>query len=1004
MQEKVGAVLVIGAGVGGIKAALDLAESGYKVYLVDKNSTIGGTVAQLEKWFPDNGCELCKLLPTFNRDECSQFCLRRNFYHPNIEFMSNTQVKKVDGEPGNFKISLKKESGWVINERCIGCSACIDACPVEIPDEFNENLQNQKAVYVENPQISPNVYSIHREHCTRCGKCVEICPTTAIDIDLPDESRDIAVGAIIFAIGLEEFDAAEMGQYGFDRYANVLNNIQLERLLASSGPTGGKLLRPSDGNAPRTVAILQCIGSRDMKRNYCSAACCMYAIKEAILIKEQNPEIEITIFYMDLRAFGKDYYRYYLQANDSGVNFTRSRVSTIRENPQNKDLQVVARAEDGSSISSEFDLVVLSVGQCSSSYTAELSRILGLDINKWGFIESQDYRPVQTSRKGIYVCGSAAAPADIADTVMQAGAAAAEASVFLSSVRNQMVEKKVKPVEVKAGDEDTRMAIFVCQCSNEITSVVDIDRITNFVQTLPDVTYVETVPYLCLPETLEKVKQTIVECGANRAILCACTPYHYQKLFNEAMQEVGIDYSFWQLVNFREQIAWVHKDNGLLTADKARSSLAMAIEQLRDQELLPLVSIPVNHHCLIIGGGISGLVSALNLAEQGFNVHLLEKSAELGGHNKEIQFNLGNQNPLTFINDICEKAKENERIHLHLGAELVETTGHAGNFYSKVKIGEEVRIIEHGAVIIATGAKNYQPTEYRYGQDNRIITQKELQKQLVNGNLEKLSTVVMIQCVGSRNEEHPYCSRTCCSEAIANALEIKKQNPETEVFILNRDIMTYGLAEEYYTQAREAGILFMRYEQHREPEVIIKDNKLVITVTDPALPGSLEIEADMLVLSTGIIAGNNQELAELLSLELTEDGFFKEIDVKFRPVDTLNDGVFVCGLAHAPKNLKEEIAQAQAAAQRAAGLLVRENLESGRIVSEVNERRCSGCGLCVTVCPFKARWIDEERKIAIVDEPLCQGCGTCVALCPNGAAALRGLKDKQMLSMIDVAL
>lgn len=1004
MWEKVGAVLVIGAGVGGIKAALDLAESGFQVYLVDRSSTIGGTVAQLEKWFPDNGCELCKLLPTFNRDECSQFCLRRNFSHPNIEFIPNTRVEKVEGQPGNFEISIKKESRWLIRERCIGCSDCIDVCPVEVPDEFTEGLQNRKAVYVENPQILPNVYTIDREYCTRCGKCMEICPTSAIDLYLPDESSEIVAGAIIIATGLEEYDAAEMGQYGFGRYANILNNTQLERLLASAGLTGGKLLRPSDGEVPQKIAFLQCVGSRDMKRNYCSAACCMYAVKEAILIKEQNREAQVTIFYMDLRAFGKGYYQYYLKAKDLGVKFIRSRASTIRENPQNRNLQVVARAEDGRSISSEFDLVVLSIGQCPSRYTAELSQVLGVDVNKWGFIETPDFWPVRTSREGIYVCGSAIGPADITETVVQASAAAAGASVLLSSTRDEMVAKKIEHTEVKASDEDAKIAVFICQCGQEIDTVVDVEQIIASVQTIPVVTHIETDPYLCLPETLENVKQTVTEIEANRVVLCACAPYHYQKLFNDMMREVGIDSSLWQLVNFREQIAWVHKDNKPLATDKALSALAMTIEQLRVQESVPITSIPINHQCLIIGGGISGLISALYLAEQGFDVHLLEKTTELGGHAKEIYYDLGNQDPQGFINDILEKVKTNGRINLYLEAELLEISGHAGDFHTRVKVGEDINILEHGAVIIATGAKDYQPTEYQYGQNERIITQKELQKCLTEGNIGEPSAVVMIQCVGSRNEEHPYCNRTCCSEAIVNALEIKKQRPDTNVYILNRDIMTYGFTEEYYTQAREADILFIRYEQGREPDVNINNEAITVTVNDPALPGSLEIEADLLALSTGIVAGDNQQLAEILSLELTEDGFFKEVDTKFRPVDTLVDGVFVCGLAHAPKSLNEEIVQAQAAAQRASGLLVRDKLESGRIVSEVDERRCSGCGLCVTVCPFKARWIDEERKVAIVEEPLCQGCGTCVALCPNGAAELRGLKDKQILSMIEVAL
>ncbi|MFC1916904.1 FAD-dependent oxidoreductase [Chloroflexota bacterium] len=1004
MPEKVGAVLVIGAGVGGIRAALDLAESGFLVYLVDGSPSIGGTLSQLEKWFPDNQCEMCKLLPVFSRDECSQFCLRRDIAHPNIELIPNTKVEKVEGQAGSFEVSLKTESRWVRSDRCTGCGLCVEVCPVEVPDEFNEGLQNRKAIYARNPQAIPNVYTVDREHCTKCDKCVEICPSNAIDLDLPDESRELAVGAIIVSTGFEEFDAAQMGQYGFGRYSNVLNNIQLERLLASGGSSGGKLVRPSDGKAPQKVAFLQCVGSRDMKHNYCSVACCMYALKEAMLIKEQNPEIETTIFYMDIRAFGKGYYRYYLKAKDLGVNFVRCRVSTIRENRQTGGLFVLACAEDGSSISSEFDLVVLSVGQCPSPHTAELSQVLGVGVNKWGFIESQDFWQVKTAREGVYVCGSVTAPADISETVIQASAAACEASVLLSSARNQLVGKQVEPKELDLSGEDARVAILICHCGEEIASVVDIEQVTIFAQSLPAVVHVEDIAYLCLPETLDKVKKTIIESGANRVIFAACAPYHYQRLFGEAMREVGIDSSLWQLVNFREQIAWVHKDSKALATEKAQRTLAMAVERLRVQELLLVPSAPVNNRGLVIGGGISGLIAALCLAEQGFEVDLVEKAAELQGHTRDVRYSLGRKDPQAFVNSICERVKASPRIHLYLGTEVIEMIGHAGDFHTRVKAEEEVIPLEQGAIIIATGANDYQPTEYLYGQDERIITQKELQKRLVEGTLDKPSTVVMIQCVGSRDSDRPYCSRTCCSEAIVNALEIKEKSPETEVFILNRDIMTYGFKEEYYTQAREAGVLFLRYELDGKPEVTIEDKVIVVQVDDLVLPGRLEIEADLLVLSTGIIPGDNKELAGLFSLELTEDGFFKEVDTKFRPVDSLIDGIFVCGLANAPRCLDEEVAQAQAAAQRAANVLAKERLESGRIISEVNARKCSGCGLCVTACPYNARWIDEERKVAVVEGVLCQGCGACVALCPNSAAKLRGLKEKQVFSMIEAAL
>jgi len=1003
MQDDSRAVLVIGAGVGGIRAALDLAESGVRVYLVDAGSGIGGTVPQLDKWFPDNQCELCKLLPVFSRDECSQFCLRRDLAHPNITLLPNTTVEKVSGEAGSFTVSVKTMSRWVKTERCTACGLCAEVCPVEVPDEYNDGLQNRKAVYVRSPHAIPNFYGIDRDACTRCGKCVEVCPTDAIDLDLEDETQDLAVGAVIVSAGFAEFDAARMGQYGFGRYANVLTNLQVERLLSSTGKTEGKLTRPSDGEVPRRVALLQCVGSRDTERDYCSAACCMYALKEAILIKERSPQTEVTIFYMDIRDFGKDYHRYHLQAQEMGVKFVRSRVSTIKENPATKDLLLLARAEDGADIRGEYDLVVLAAAQCPSPRMAELSEILGVDTNRWGFIHTEDWWQTRTSREGIYVCGSAAAPADISDSVIQASAAACEAATLLAPEERKPVDEETDPASAPV-DEEARIAIFICKCGEEIPATIDTAEVAEFARDLTGVSQVEEIDFLCLPETLEEVKKAVADAGANRVVLAACAPYHYQRLFNEAMGEAGIDSSLWQLVNFREQLAWVHRDSKPLANEKARSLLAMAVDRLRSQQLLATTPTPVDQRALVIGAGISGLVAAGSLAGQGFEVHLIEKCAETGGHAADVHYALGADDPQAFINGLSEKVTANPRIHLHLESEVIETTGRAGDYHSRIRAADEVTEIEHGAVIVATGARDYQPSEYLYGEDARIITQQGLQKQLTDGALEKPSAVVMVQCVGSRDEEHPYCSRSCCSDAIANALKLKEQSPDTDVFILNRDVMTYAFREEYYSRAREVGVLFIRYQPDSKPEVALDDGKLTVSVDDPALPGKLEIDADLLVLSTGIVAADNGPLAELLSLDLTEDGFFKEVDTKFRPVDTVIDGIFVCGLANAPRNLDEEVVQAQAAAQRAANLLGRQQLQSGRTVSQVDARRCSGCGLCVDDCPFHARFMDDDGKIAVVVEALCQGCGACVALCPNSAAKLRGFREKQMLSMIEAAL
>ena len=1005
-MEKKGAVLVVGAGVAGIRAALDLAEAGIKVYLVDKSPNIGGTLQQLDRWFPDNHCEMCKMLPIFDRDQTSQFCLRRDLAHPNIELIPYSEVVGLAGEAGNYEVSLRVKSRKVDVEKCIACGICAEVCPIEVRDEFNEGLRSRKAAYIRYPLAIPNVYTIDDENCNKCGECVDKCPTQAIDLSDEDKVRMLAVGAVILSTGFEEFDPQVMGQYGYGRYPNVVTSTEFERIISGCGPNTGSLLRPSDKKAPKRIAFLQCIGSRDLERNYCSSACCMYALKEATLAKELDPGLDIDIYYMDLRAFGKGYYQYQQKARDEyGVNFVRCRVPVVREDPRTHNLLVVARSEDGSLISSEFDLVVLSIGQTPSPRFQELGKLLGVEFNKWGFCQTEGLSQVETSKEGIYVCGSAAGPSDICDSLIQAGAAACQASTLLASSRGQPVLEMTDEGKASQVDEEPKVAIFLCRCGEDIASTVDMKEMLGFVQGLPGVIHAEERPFLCLPETLSEISRKIVEVGANRVIFGACAPYGRERVFREALSGVGVNPALGQIVDLREQVAWPHKDNGKGATEKAKALLAMALEKIRVQEPLLVDSYPVFQQALVVGGGVAGLTAALSIAQQGFEVHLVERSPELGGVLKEHYYTLENGDLPSLLRDTVAKVEANPLIHVHKDTEVVEISGYGGRFVTTLKMAEEEPIaVEHGVIVLATGGKEYKPTEYMYGKSDRVVTQTELEKRLASGQAKDLSSVVMIQCVGSRDEERPYCSRVCCSQAIANALRIKEANPNAQIVVLYRDIMTYGFKEEYYTKAREAGVIFVRHDLDRKPQVTLNGGKIEVRAYDPILSETLSLEPDLLVLSTGIVPSDNARIAKMLDVELTEEGFFQEAEAKFRPVDLLTDGVYVCGWAHSPRSVEEVIAQAQAAAQRAVSLLTKGQLESGRIVSEVNERRCSACGICVDACPYNARYLDLEQGFAVVREALCQGCGVCASLCPNGAAKLRGFKETQMFAMIDVAL
>ncbi|MTI81935.1 MAG: CoB--CoM heterodisulfide reductase iron-sulfur subunit A family protein [Firmicutes bacterium] len=999
-----GAVMVVGGGISGMQSALDLAEAGYKVYLLEQKPAIGGTMAMLDKTFPTNDCAMCTMSPK----------LVDVGRHLNVEIITNAEVLGVEGTPGNFKARVLKKARYVDEEKCIACGQCADECPVKVPSEFDGGLGKRKAIYKMYAQATPNAYAIDKNKCLKfknpkaCGKCLKVCEAGAISHDMEDEELELHVGSVILSPGFEPIDPTPYGEYGWGVYPNVITSVQFERMLAASGPYQGHVVRPSDHVEPKKIAFIQCVGSRDVHRgkNYCSAVCCMYATKEAIIAKEHVDNLEATIFYMDVRAYGKDFEKYYDRARQQhGVRYNRSMISSVKELQQSNNLLIRYLNQDGQYQEEEFDMLVLSVGLKPSTSANDLAEAVGVELDNDGFCKCEEFNPGATTKPGVYAGGAFVAPKDIPETVGDASCAAAQAGKVLSDARGSLAQVKEYPSEKDIVNEEPRIGAFICNCGINIGSVVKVPEVVEYVKNIPGVVHSEEFLFTCSQDNVERIKERIKEHNLNRVVVASCTPRTHAPLFMSSIREAGLNPYLYEQANIREHASWVHQDNPKAATEKAKDLVRMSVEKVKLAKPVHTSSFEINRKALVIGGGLSGMTSSLNLAGQGFSVYLLEKEPELGGNALHIKRTIDGSDPQRLIEDLRKQINDNPLVEVLTEAEISDVSGYLGNYKTTIKTSNETKVLEHGVVIAASGAEEAKPTEYYYGENNNVVTQRELEERLASGSLDDVKNVVMIQCVGSRQEGRPYCSRICCTHAIKNALTIKNRNPEANVFVLYRDIRTYGMKEKYYREARENGVIFIRYELEDKPEVSFKDNKLEVKVNDPVLERQLVLDTDLLVLSTGIVPRKDTEkLSRMYKLPLTADGFYNEAHMKLRPVDFAADGLYLCGLAHSPKLINESLSQANAAAIRAVTLLSKDRLESLGIVATVNEKWCKGCGLCVNICPYDARVIDENKDVAVVREVLCQGCGACVAACPSSASQQNGFEKKQILTMIDSAI
>ncbi|MGB3222251.1 MAG: FAD-dependent oxidoreductase, partial [Desulforhopalus sp.] len=848
--------------------------------------------------------------------------------------------------------------------------------------------------------------------CSECYQCVEACLAKAIDHSQLPEDKDITVGSVILATGAKPYDPTPLSDlYLYKKNPNVLTSLEFERMLSSGGPTMGHLVRPSDHQEPKKVAWLQCIGSRDNNKcgnTYCSSVCCMYAIKDAMIAKEHSGgDLDAAIFYMDIRSFGKDYEMYYDRARDKdGIRFVKARIHSVIENRDNRNLILRFADDTGLIMEEEFDMLVLSVGLEVPAATLELAGRLGVNVNQHKFIDSEPFAPLATSRPGIFTCGTFQGPKDIPASVTEASAAAGLAGCQIALARGTDTKVLEIPEEIDISGQEPRVGVFICNCGTNIAGVVDVPGLQEYAGTLPNVVFTDNNLFTCSQDTQGKIKDKIIEHQLNRVVVASCSPKTHAPMFMETLEACGLNRYLFEMANIRNQDSWVHANNPELATAKARDLVGMAVS--RAVRLKPLHGkvIPVNKRALVVGGGIAGMNAALDLARQGFESTLIEKQTELGGMGRKLHHTLEGADIRTYTGQLAAQVTSEEKITVLADSEIVGFDGFQGNFKTAVRVNgqEQPQEIQHGVIIVATGAGEYTPKEYLYGEDDRVLTQSQLSDRLEEKGSSDLDSVVMIQCVGSRNEERPNCSRICCQAAIKNALALKKNNPNTQVFILYRDMRMYGLMEDYYTEARKQGVIFVRYQKDNPPVVKAADEGVLVTVKDHILQKDIEIQADILALSAGVFPSGSEELSRKMKLNTNSEGYFLEAHVKLRPVDMGSDGVFLCGTAHGPKLISEAIVQANAAASRAVTFLSKDQIKLSAIKAEVDTDHCVKCLTCVRSCPFEVPRFNVAHGEIEIDPALCQGCGVCACVCPRHTIKLNNYEDDQITCEIETLL
>ncbi len=991
-------VLVIGGGVGGIRTALDLAEARKNVVLIDKANAIGGLMTLLDRTFPTNNCDLCTLSPTLSESNRNQY----------IRLMTLTKIIRLDGEPGNFTATLVTSPRHIDMERCTACGLCRKQFPECV--DFNPGLDHRAPTCMRYPQATPQSFSIDMSCCADPRALVACCPAGAIIADDPEREVKLQIASVVLSQGAAIFDPAGLDSFSYGKDPDVLTSLEYERILSASGPTQGRLVCPSDGRIPEKIAWIQCVGSRGLQKGavtYCSSVCCMFALKEAIVTKERfQNSIDTAVYYMDMRTFGKDYERYYDRSrNLSGVRFVRSRPHSVFRKPADARLTVTFSGEETSRLEEEaFDLVVLSTGFRVTDDLRKTAESLGIGLNAHGFAQTGGFDPVATTRSGVYVCGMFEGPKDIPETMIQASAAACRAASHAPASASRESDSEAIP-ERDVSQEAPRVGVFICDCGENIGGVIDIPQLAAFAARLPGVAIAEGVGHGCSRESMNHIAEAVVSGRLNRVVIGGCSPRTHETRFQDLARRCGLNKYLVEITNLRDQDTWVHLDQPKDAAAKAKQLIWASVQSVKKARSLADNRLPINRDILVVGGGVAGMTASLRLADQGLKVFLAERHSMLGGVANLVRRTLEGEDVQAFIQDLIQKTLSHPNIQVIKNAFIVDHSGMPGLFKTGMQVGPRMfyRQITHGVTILATGALPGRPDLHLLGRHAAVMTQLEADALLEDApaKVAGWNNVVMIQCVGSRQPDNPNCSRICCQAAVKNAHRILDIHPDARIFILYRDMRTYGFQEDYYQEARNRGVIFVRYETTSPPEVSEASDQVLVAFTDPILGRRVAVSADALLLSTGFVSDDesSEDLAAIFKIPRTPDGYFLEDHIKLRPVDFSKPGFFMAGTTHSPRLIRESIAQAEASAARAQTLLSRDSIDLGAAIARVDSKKCAACLICVRACPFGVPFINADGYSEI-DPSKCHGCGVCASECPAKAIQLMQFEDDQILAKL----